>query len=340
MLNALSLIALSLVACKDDGDTGDTAPACTVEVSSTLPASGETNFYYRSQIEASLSEADSTAEITMDGVSGTSWLSDDSKTVYFTPDAPLDPSTSYSYTVNYCGGAPSIDFTTSDLGAAIADPSSLVGNVYALDLQADSVRIVIPEDVGSVLEQYLEVALLLEVSAADASEIDMFGAIASEDDSEAQEYCDPTLAFPTADFSGAPYFQLGPQTTTISAAGYSVEIMDLFISGDFAADGSYWGGGVLQGMVDTRPLVPLLEDCDADGSTEDTADDCDDNGICELVEGFGVECEDCGGGENYCLEIRAEGLGGDKIDTDLVEVEDNDCHELCDASAENPECNP
>lgn len=338
MLNTLALVALSLVACKDDGDTGDTAPDCTVEVSSTLPASGVTNFYYRSQIEANLSEADPTAEITMDNVSGTSWLSDDSKTVYFTPDAPLDPSTSYSYTVNYCGGAPTIDFTTSDLGTSIDNPGTLAGNVYSLDLQADSVRIVIPEDVGSVLEQYLEVALLLEVSDANDQEINIFGAIASDDDAEMQEFCDPTLPFPTADFSGAPYFQLGPQTTTISAAGYNVEIQDLFISGDFAADGSYWGGGVLQGRVDTRPLVPLLEDCDADGSTPETEDDCDENGICELVEGFGVECIDCGGGENFCLEIRAEGLGGDKVDTDLEEVELSDCHEECAASADNPDC--
>lgn len=331
MLNRITLVAiaaLSLTACKD-GEVEETAAPCGVEISKTAPAAGNTNFYYRGDIRVTLTDADPTAEISVDGVTGTSTLADDSKSLSFTPDAPLDPSTPYTFNVDYCGGNATVDFTTSSLGGAIADPSSLSGNVYSLDLQADDVEIVIPAGVGSVLESYLEIALLLEVESADASTLSMFGALGQEDDGEAQEFCDPTLPFPDADFTGAPYFQLGPQTTTISAAGYDVEIRDLFISGTFASDGSYWGGGVLQGSVDTRPLVPLLEDCDADGSTPETDDDCEEGAICELVEGFGVACEDCGDGSEFCLEIKAIGLGGDAVSTDLEEVPLNDCHEQC-----------
>ena len=331
MLNRITVVALaalSLTACtKDEGE--ETAAPCGVEISNTAPAAGNSNFYYRGDIRVTLTDADDTAEISIDGVTGTSTRADDNKSLSFTPDAPLDPSTGYTFNVDYCGGNPAIDFTTSSLGTAIADPASLSGAVFALDLQADDVEIVIPAGVGSVLESYLEIALLLEVESADASTLSMFGALGQDADGEKQEFCDPTLPFPEADFTGAPYFQLGPQTTTISAAGYDVEIRDLFISGTFASDGSYWGGGVLQGSVDTRPLVPLLEDCDSDGSTTETDDDCEEGAICELVEGFGVACEDCGDGSEFCLEIKAIGLGGDSVDTDLEEVEMADCHEQC-----------
>ena len=331
MLNRITLVALaalSLTACNKD-EVEETAEPCGVEISNTAPAAGNSNFYYRGDIRVTLTDADPTAEISIDGVTGTSTRAEDNKSLSFTPDAPLDPSTSYTFAVDYCGGNASVDFTTSSLGTAIPDPSSLTGAVFALDLQADDVEIVIPAGVGSVLESYLEIALLLEVESADSSTLQMFGALGQDEDGEKQEFCDPTLPFPDADFSGAPYFQLGPQTTTISAAGYDVEIRDLFISGTFASDGSYWGGGVLQGSVDTRPLVPLLEDCDPDGSTPETEDDCEEGAICELVEGFGVACEDCGDGSEFCLEIKAIGLGGDSVDTDLEEVALADCHDQC-----------
>ncbi len=331
MLNQIMLVglaALSLTACTKD-TVEETAAPCGVEISSTAPAAGNSNFYYRGDIRVTLTDADSTAEISVDGVTGTSALAEDNKSLSFTPDAPLDPSTAYTFTVDYCGGSAPVDFTTSSLGTAIDDPSSLTGSVFALDLQADDVEIVIPAGVGSVLESYLEIALLLEVESADASTLQIFAALGSDSDGEVQEFCDPTLPFPDADFTGAPYFQLGPQTTTISAAGLDVEIRDLFISGTFAADGSYWGGGVLQGSVDTRPLVPLLEDCDFNESTPETDDDCEDGAICELVEGFGVACEDCGDGTEFCLEIKAIGLGGDSVSTDLDVVALGDCHEQC-----------
>lgn len=326
----LSIVALlpmlSLYACKD-AEPIDTAPACTVEIDETFPADGETNAYYRGAIEFHLSDPDPTATLSVDGVTGTSSLNEDGDVVTFTPSAPLAPSTTYSASLSYCRGDATVSFTTSGLGGTIADPSDLNGRVYNLDLQAEDVRIVIPEGVGSVLESYLDVTLFIQVSEANGSELSMFGAVANEDAS-AQDYCSPTLDFPTASFTEAPYFEVGPQTTTIAVAGYTVTIDDLFISGTFAADGSYWGGGVLAGSVDTRPLVDLVEEGGEDGA------------ICEIVSGFGVACEICpGDGQPYCLSIKAIGLGGDEVTTTtLEEITQSDCHEMCPDSAANPEC--
>ena len=319
------VILAALQGCTDKDAGLDSGLAdCGIEIKESFPAAGSTDFYYRGEIEVYLDDADDTAEITVDGVSGTSWRSDDDKTVYFTPDAPLEPSTSYTATVSYCTADAVIDFTTSELGKDIADVDGLVGTVYDLDLSSG--RIVIPEGVGSVLESYLTVQILLEVTSA-GDEIEFLGAIGDEDNPGTQDYCTETLNFPeAADFSDAPFFQIGPATTEISVAGYTVTIEDLEISGTFSEDGSWFGGGVLAGSVDTRPLAVLV------------GDDEEEDAVCNLVAGFGVSCIDCPDGTPYCLEIKAVDLSGVAVEADVEAIEQSDCHENCDASWENEEC--
>ena len=250
-------------------------------------------------------------------MTGTSSLNGDEDVVYFTPDSPLSPNTDYTFTVSYCRGEAPVSFRTNDLGTAIADPSALQGKVYSLNLQDG--RVVIPEGVGSVLEQYLEVSILFEVASADANNLSMFGALAGEDDPTQQDYCNQTLDFPDASFADAPFFGIGPADTTITVAGYSVTIDELEITGTFASDGSYWGGGVLAGSVDTRALKSLV------------GDDAEDSAVCDLVAGFGVSCVACGDGSGeFCLEIKAVDLGGELIDGGDIEVIGfEDCHTSC-----------
>jgi hypothetical protein len=328
MSSILPLVALALTGCTKDGDSGDTAPPCTTIVKETSPAADSTNAYYRQTIRAKLDQPDTTAMIMMD-LSGTSSVSEDGKIVTYTLDTPMDSSASYSYTVMWCDGEQSADinFQTNSLGTPLADVNVLDGQVYSLDLGADSVEIVTPSGVGSVLESYLDIELFLQVNDATDTSLDIFGALGDEDNAGNQDFCTETLDFPEADFSGQPYFQIGPEDTNISVAGFSVTIADLLVSGDFASDGSFWGGGTLAGLIDTRPLVDLIEE----GG--------EDNAVCELVSGFGVECITCPeDGQDFCLEIEAVGLGGDSVDITLETIEMSDCHELCTASADNPEC--
>ncbi len=311
---ALCAIALAAIGCGDKDL--DTAPPCEVGIDETFPAAGSTNAYYRAELEAHLTDSDPTATISVDGVSGTSWLNEDQDIVYFTPDTPLAPNTDYTFTVSYCRGDAPVDFRTNDLGSALSDPASLLGNVYNLNLQDG--RVVVPENVGSVLEQYLEVQILIKVAEVDADNLLMYGALADEDDPTFQDFCTETMDFPSASFDEAPFFGIGPADTTISVAGYTVTIDQLEISGTFSSDGEYWGGGVLAGSVDTRALKSLV------------GDDADDSAVCDLVAGFGVSCITCEeDGQPYCLEIKAVDLGGVLMENDIETIALEKCHASC-----------
>lgn len=320
MHRSLLLLPL-LVACSggDDkdtsttGETGDPDEGCDVIVDSTLPASGAIDADYRAAIEFHLSDADPTATVSS-SIAGTTTLADDNETVIFTPSAPLAPSTDYTVTLDYCGGTVDLGFKTSALGTPISDTNVLVGKTFSLDLA--SARIVEPAGIGSVLSSYLTQDILVGVETVSATEINMAGAIGKEDASPpAQDYCTPTIDFPVADFDEQPFFQIGPQTTTLSVAGYSIEIGNLEITGTFAADASYFGGGTLAGTIDTRPLAPLLDDSGDEGA------------ICDLAVSFGAVCEACpSDGEPFCLTLVADQITAVEVEgTTLVEVIDEDC---------------
>lgn len=314
----LPLLALTACPATTDkvGDTGDTGPddgGCDVTIDLTVPSQGAVDADYRSAIEFHLSDADPTATVTS-AIAGTTEVSEDGETIYYIPSAPLSPSTPYTVTLEYCGGSAELSFTTSSLGTTIADPTTLESRVYALDLA--NARIVEPAGIGAVLSGYLTQDILIGVTTVTDTEILMMGAIGVEGASPPeQDYCTSTIDFPTADFSEQPFFGIGPEDTTLSVAGYDIEIGELEITGTFASDGTYFGGGTLSGTIDTRPLAPLLDESGEPGA------------ICELAVSFGAVCEACpADGEPYCLtlvadQIIAEETGGES----LVEILEGDC---------------
>lgn len=322
MNRLLFLSALVLMGCpggdeKDSGDTaGDldtSADGCEIEVEETVPAPDAVDAYYRGTIEFRLDDPDPTAEIETDipGVQSTNEAGD---VIYWTPSEPLAPSTSYSATLHYCGGDAEINFTTSALGTELTDAQTLVGRTYVLDLQ--NARIVEPDGIGSVLTSYLTQDILVGVETVSDTKIQMVGAIGAEDASPPrQEFCDPTIPFPEADFDESPFFVIGPEDTTLSVAGYSITIGELEISGTFAADASYFGGGTLSGTIDTRPLDGLVSDTGEPGA------------VCALATNFGAECEPCpNDGEAYCLTLVADQIVAEEISgTTLQQVEGNNC---------------
>ncbi len=320
MYRSFLLVPLAfLVACppaadKDVGvdDTGTGPVGCEVTIEETLPVPDSISADYRADIEFHLSDPDSTATITST-IAGTTTLLDDGETVVFNPTDSLASSTAYAVTLDYCGGSATLNFTTSALGTELAEPSILVGRTYALDLR--NARIVEPAGIGSVLTSYLEQVILVGVSSVSDTEIEMLGAIAKEAvEPPAQEFCDPSIPFPPAAFT-QPFFQIGPETTTLSVAGYALEVGDLEISGTFAADATYFGGGVLAGTIDTRPLAPLLDDSGDEGA------------ICDLAISFGAVCEACpADGEPFCLTLVADQIVGAEVEgTTLVTVAGTDC---------------
>ncbi len=331
--NHLTLLAaLALVGCKDKGDSGDVNDtSCTVETKAEYPIDGQPDAYYRANVEFSLSEADTSASISLAdasgaAVSGTSSLNDDSDYVTFSPDAPLAPSTSYTATISSCDGeTASITFTTSALGTAMSEDPT--GKTYVVDLAGG--RFVKPAGVGDLIGGLLENAILIGVVSAD-TELEIRGAISSDESTE-QDTCTPSLDdFPNADFSQAPYFEIPEGDVAISVAGFTVEINSMSISGSFAADATYFGGGTVSGELDARDLGPLLK-----GQVDDTSPEY----LCSLLAGFGVSCVPCvSDNEPYCAELKVVDLVADEQSGELVQVELEDCHETCAASCDNKEC--
>ena len=329
--NAWIVATLALVACNSDKTDdsgaigGDGTPgACTTEVSDTFPKDGATDHYYLANIEFALSEADATATVTVTdaggaAVSGSTWTSEDGETVYFTPTGGFTPSSSYSATISICSGslAPSIGFTTSDLGTARA--CDLTDQAYLIDLT--KARFVEPAGVADLLLGNLTNSVLLGVSDyTDASNLDIIGAISTSGTTE-QDFCTPSLDFTGVDFSSDPTFTLGPADTELVVQGYSIKINSLEIGGTFSSDCSYFGGGSLAGELDARELAPLLlELLDTD----------DPDYICQLLQGFSVTCGPCtSDSQPYCLSILADSIVATEIASNVECVPGDDCNAQC-----------
>jgi hypothetical protein len=303
-LMAAGLTMFSCASSDKDGptDTGDGSGGCAVKtVKLSYPASdGATDFYYRGVVQFKLDAEDSSAAISLShkntDVSGVTTFNNESGVLAFTPDSALSPSTAYTASLSYCGGDIEVGFTTSMLGSPLSDgPAGLVDRTFVVDLGA--ANFVEPAGVGSLIGQFLSQNILLGVVSADDTELVMRGAVSLESSTE-QDFCNPSIEFPeTADFSESPYFQIGPEDTVLSAAGFDINIRQLRISGDIAPDYSYFGGGILEGEIDARDLVVIL-------SSEGIISDEDPSAVCELIAPFGVICGPCvSDGAAYCLNI-------------------------------------
>jgi len=337
MFRLVSLIGLAaVIGCGSKDDDADSSAGesavdsgCDVEGASVLyPEADGAEFYYRGHVQFVFDGIDEDATLTVTDGAGaavdgsTSW---DENTFSFAPAAPLANSTQYSATLTHCLGESTIGFMTGALGGAIDDGVDLTGKTYVVEL--DGARFVKPAGVGGLLMGLLEQNILLGVTEVTDTEIKMMGAI-SETDTIEQDRCEPSINFPeAADFTAAPFFSVGPEDTTLSAAGYDIVINNLMIAGDFASDGSYIGGAILSGLLDARDLVDALV---GGGLLEDD----DPNAVCDLIATFGVACGACPDGENYCLEIYVDQITANADDQTLVaqDVCDPDaCAEGCDA---------
>ncbi|MBT3218207.1 MAG: hypothetical protein HN348_03880 [Proteobacteria bacterium] len=304
---------LAIIGCdptEDDTDTDTDDGVCENGVVSTYP---ENNAYYRDTIEVTFKAKDDNATITVStggtDVPGVSVWSESGKTLVFTPTNALVPETTYDVAISYECGEPDFSFTTSVVGDA-STAADLIDKTYVLDLASG--RFVKPAGVGPLLQQYLTIDILIGVTDANATTIEMLGALA-DDGSVAivQDMCTESIAFPAAaDFTENPYFSVGPDNTTISVMGYTISIDDLAISGAFAPDGTYIAGAVLAGAVDTRPLIPLIDETQ------------DDDYLCNLVGTMaGVECEACSDGTgDFCLTLLVTNIAAD-LEPDLTLVE-------------------
>lgn len=306
----------------DDTDIHDTATtdtdswSCDVVVDTVVPASGSIDAYYRGDIEFELSDPEPTATIVAP-VAGTTTLDDER--VVFTPDAPLAPSTPYTFTLHYCGGSAALSFTTSALGTPMVDPAGLEGMTYTLLI--GDMRVLEPQGIGAVLASYLTEGMLIGVVSVDRDTVStLFG---TELGSGGQDTCFATADPGAADFAEAPYLSIGPTDLTVGGSTFPMSLEDGIFEGTFSSDGTYLGGVSIHGMWDTRPLAAVLDETGDPGA------------LCDLAVSFGASCEDCADGEPYCLPFAADqGTAGGAAEA-IIEVPADDCPS-CESGA--PEC--
>lgn len=313
----LGLFAM-LFACGDK--TEDTAVATNtcpdgadITISSTYPTSGAADFYVLDTIQFNLSAADPSASLALldsagASVAGTSSV--DGAVVTFVPDAALTASSAYTAELSYCNSVDPVQvgFNTSALGSELT--VDLVGRTYAVDLASGN--FVQPPGIGSLIGGLFENNILLGIKSAGA-ELEIIGAL-SEAGNTNQDMCAETLEdFPPADFSASPYFEIPEGDVTLTVAGFTATIHSLAVSGMFAADGSYFGGGELSGQLDAREIVDIVTEA---GLEVETADD-----VCGLVAGFGVTCSSCDSdGEAYCITLEVNRLVANETGVELVSL--------------------
>jgi hypothetical protein len=322
----LCVPVVGATACNKKGTDSAGVVDCNVEITDRLPAAGSTEACYDTAIEFEIAGGDVDAVITLTDssgaeVAGKTIPNADGSVVVFVPDAPLAPSSAYTATLDYCLGTDTVPFTTSVYGEPLADPAGLVDSVYVVDIRdPDLARFNKPKGVSMILQPQLSRLLALQVLApTSASAITMRLAVLDEDGTS-QDPCVPTVDFESGTLDG-PRFHIGPKDITLIVAGDAVDIGNLEATGTFAPDGSSFGCAGFTGLVDTRPLVPLVLD---EKSKPDE--------LCRLVGNYGAECVACTDGEPVCLDLEvdhASGAGNEAIV--IVPITDADVKA-------NPEC--
>lgn len=316
MLNrTLPALTLVLFACpadpaatdKDPADTSDTAnpdtdsgsdPNCEIHLTSTSPASGAVNVYYRDELVLEF-DGDAAAEAVISVTSSAGanvplsveWRSDNAQA---TVRPELEATTSYTLGVEICGASNQVPFQTSEIGVPLTiTDEELTGRVFTFVLS--DAEITDPAVLEAIDDTTFAVPLLFEVTV-NAGTISLMGAIGgyTEEAILVQHPDYETFYFPAADFSETPHFEVATELVTITYSGREVPLNDFSLSGEFASDGSAIVMGEVITLVDTRHIGPVLGQPDTP------------NAACDFAASLGIYCETCPDGEDYCLHMAGE----------------------------------
>lgn len=290
-------------------DTGEAfVPTCDLTVNRTLPFDGATDHYQRAAVEFALTGADPDAWVEAD-FPGTLSFRDDGATVVYTPTEPLAPGSTHAVTLHYCGGTPTITFGVSAYGEPLTvDP---VGLAYAIDL--DAARWLAPDGGTVFTTLFADQAMLFSVVALEGDRATLRVGLGDADG--AQDWCART--FDLLGTMDGPHLAYGPETVQFSAYDSLVTGYDVSVAATLAADGASLAGGEIRGLVDLRTLLPIL----GEGGTVDD--------LCELIGQIGGACIACPDGEDACMDLHVDHVGGSAVPgpLEVVEADDPRCVE-------------
>lgn len=178
---------------------------------------------------------------------------------------------------------------------------ALAGRSYAIG--AEALTIADPPGLDGMKDEFLSRPLLVFVAEQSGDELQLRITLAAPDGR--QDPCEKVRAFPAADFSQDPLFDVrGGELTTSFGGGHPATFRELALTGIFDPDAQAWHDGTMDAMLDARELEPALPE-----GTD----------VCELVEGLGGACTACGDGEEACFQLGIEGIRAVRADLDFDE---------------------
>lgn len=290
--------------------------ACAERVSGTVPEDGATEWYWRTPLRVEVEAASDVYVARLSDALGRPVpvtlvpASEGGLMLDVVFEGGLAPSTTYVLEVTDCASTTTISFTTSELGRPVqGGVSALRDRTYELLLDDPGAVWIQPGGLGTILGSFFGTPILLGVQWVDAARLDWIGATGFVDEGETwQDTSYPTWSFPVSDFSEAPFFTTEAPEVQLVVSGYDLPIYDFRLEGTFAADGASFRGAVLRGMGDTRYSGGAL------GTPED------EDALCRVARGIGVQCEACPDGEELCLTVEVRNLTGREVPDTTLDV--------------------
>jgi hypothetical protein len=195
-----------------------------------------------------------------------------------------------------------------------------VGHTWAVDLsQAEWLD---PEKIAPYVSLYSDdYPIFVNIQAHDAPRVDMLFVLATDDGQ--QDTCSRTILMSGVRFKKNGTFEIGP---TDFGLANGLNTQELVMTGQMSEDRTELTSIELTGYVDFDTIPPDLFEPAADKT------------LCETFEAL-VTCVECPSGSGDCVYTHTTNVTADLLEDVPIEVIDTpDCHETCDASAENPEC--
>lgn len=283
---------LFLAACGSTTDRDTVGNTCVASIDEVVFDDGTTDVYNRAVLWVELDDATS-GELTLTGPDGevagsTQALDDD--IFHFVADTPLSPNTAYELGIGADGcEIDTIGFTTSAVGDALADLSTLVGRTWRIALRNGT-----PPPMAKANQAVIDLInedLLLTVTSVDGTNAEIISGSSTTADGP-QDLCVPTTPL-TLDLSANPYGTAELAAGYASLQGVAVPTYGGSVNGSFTADATALVGIQLTQVLDMATAAVILG--------EDP---------CELLVAVGGTCEPCPSGDGDCLTFQAWELTG------------------------------
>ena len=302
------------------GSDGPPASSCETTVNRVSPLDGAVGHYYLDPIVFELSEADETARVEAE-FSGETTVSEDGLTITYMPDEPLEPSTTYAVTLDYCRGAPTVSFTTSHYGMPPEASTELEGATFTLSFTGG--EMLVGENAGELMNAIFRWPIMVQILDVDGPYLNVLAGIGLEGvEPVEQNTCARTIEMnqiPTVDL---PYVSGRVEDSTFGAYGGEIRFESFDFETTISADGQTIGGMRYDAVFGVEEIVTLLPDFG------------DVSSLCTLASNLDIPCEPCPSDDALsCIRVSSHHIEGARIDNNLVPITDPGTYEDCDTDA-------